>query len=140
LHEPLLHLQPPGISPPPGPYTHVVGTQRAALYFVSGQVGAGEDGNLLDGIEAQTHQAFRNLELAVASCGVGMENVVKLTSYVAGVDNLDAFRSARFGILQRHYPLGTFPAHTLLAVAALALPEILVEVEAVVAVPDSTGA
>jgi len=53
---------------------------NARWLYVSGQVGAGRDGKALDGIEAQTHQALENLKAVLASAGMSLADVVKMTT------------------------------------------------------------
>ena len=51
-----------------GPYVHAVETQQ--LVFTSGQLGLDpETGVLAEGIEAQTHQALKNLGAVLAAAG-----------------------------------------------------------------------
>ena len=59
-------------------------------------------------------------------------DIVKLTSYVVGAQDLDALYAAR-----RRRLAGCAPASTVIVVEALAYPELLVEIEAVAAANDS---
>jgi hypothetical protein len=55
--------------------------------YVGGQNGTDNTGALLDGLEAQTEQAMRNVLAVLAEAGTGPEYVAKLTIYLAaGVD------------------------------------------------------
>ncbi|MEO8697428.1 MAG: Rid family hydrolase, partial [Acidimicrobiales bacterium] len=78
---------------------------------------------------AQTRQAFRNALIALAAAGATWQSVVKATYYVVGVtpQNLDAFVRAMNEVL------GTDaeppPAATFVGVAALAYPEMLIEID-----------
>jgi enamine deaminase RidA (YjgF/YER057c/UK114 family) len=56
--------------------------------------------------------------------------VVRLTTYLARVENIPAYRAVREELFSRLYPTADYPAHTLLVVQALAAPEYLVEIEA----------
>ena len=99
------------------------------LAFVSGQVGMGPDGAIPPAFEAQAALAFENLAAVLAALGAGPERVAKLTVYVVDhrpekLGPLSAAVLAMFG--------ETPPAQTLVGVAALALPGLLFEVEAVV--------
>jgi enamine deaminase RidA (YjgF/YER057c/UK114 family) len=59
----------------------------ARTLYVGGQLGSASTGKLLDGIEAQTTQAMRNVLTVLAAAGTGPEHVVKLNIYLAnGVD------------------------------------------------------
>jgi enamine deaminase RidA (YjgF/YER057c/UK114 family) len=71
-----------------------------------------------------------NLEAVLGTAGMGFGNLVKLTVYATDVDaalrNLDLL-GMRFG------PAGVRPAMTLLGVTRLAMPGLMVELEAVAA-------
>ncbi|MCT1734848.1 RidA family protein [Kocuria marina] len=98
--------------------------------YVGGQNGIDSSGRLSDGIEAQTVQALKNVLAVLAAAQSGPEHVAKLTIYVtSGVDVRQAFAaSARVWGSQR-------TAITVLIVAGLALPNALIEVEAVALIP-----
>ena len=110
-------------------YSHGIEVPPNARWlYISGQVGAGKDGKPREGIEAQTDQVFENLKAVLASAGMGMENVVKLTSYLIDENHIEGFRKGR----ARH--LADFrPASTLVVARRLAAPGWLVEVEAIAA-------
>jgi 2-iminobutanoate/2-iminopropanoate deaminase len=97
--------------------------------FVGGQNGADSNGELLDGLEAQTEQAMRNVLAVLAEAGTDAEHVAKLTIYLAaGLDPAAGYAAARSVWGDRR------TAVTVLAVTP-ARPGALVEVEAVAAVP-----
>ncbi len=101
---------------------------NARWLYVSGQVGVDSDGKVLNGIEAQATQIFRNLTAVLNSAGMGFEHVVKLTSFLVDERYLNTFRAVR-----EPYISANRPASTVLIVQALAQPAYLVEVEAVAA-------
>jgi enamine deaminase RidA (YjgF/YER057c/UK114 family) len=101
---------------------------NARWLYMAGQVGAGADGKIKDGVEAQTDQVFRNLKAVLAAAGMGMENLVKITTYLTDENSIAAYRKGR----AQH--LGDFrPASTLVIVKRLADPGWLVEVEGIAA-------
>ncbi len=65
--------------------------------------------------------------------------MAKLNTLIVGPDNLPGFRAARDEVFSEWYPDGDVPAHTLAVVAGLAAPELLVEIEAILAVPEATA-
>lgn len=100
------------------------------LLFVGGQNGTDQTGALLDGIEAQTAQAMRNVLAVLAAAGSGPEYVAKLTIYLAtGVDPGSAFAASR-SVWGDHRT-----AVSVLAVTP-ARPGALVEIEAVATLPS----
>jgi len=98
--------------------------------YVGGQNGTDSSGALLEGLEAQTEQAMRNVLAVLAEAGTGPEHVAKLTIYLAvGVDPGAAFAATR-SVWGEHRT-----AVSVLAVTP-ARPGALVEVEAVASLPD----
>ena len=117
----------PSTMAPPSGYSHAV-KKRGTPVFISGQVGIGADGRLAgEDVGTQTEQAFQNLRTVVEACGGSMQDIVKLTIFVTD----SAFRPAVAAARQRHFKEGAYPASTYLVVSALAVPQLLVEVEAV---------
>jgi 2-iminobutanoate/2-iminopropanoate deaminase len=110
-------------------YSHGVEVPPNARWlYVSGQVGAGRDSKPLEGIEAQTNQAFANIKAILASAGMSFTDVVKMTVYLIHEDLLDGFRAARSAHLGDHRP-----AATLVIARRLAQPGWLVEIEVIAA-------
>jgi 2-iminobutanoate/2-iminopropanoate deaminase len=106
------------------------------LIFISGQVGALEDGTLAGpDAEAQTRQAFENIGRLLDSLGAGPANLVKLFTMVAAREHLAGCRAAREEVFAAWYPDGGWPAHSLAVVDSLARPELTVEIEGMAAVP-----
>ena len=108
-------------------YSHVVDIPAGRLVWTAGQVGADADGNFADGIAEQTRLAFENVGKALAAGGAGWNDVVKLTIYVVGAPDLAVLREVRDELVNTETP----PTSTLVQVAGLARPELLIEVEAV---------
>lgn len=126
------HLRPQG-TPPTNGYSHAVSAQGRTLY-VSGQVALDPEGNVVGAgdAQAQLEQVFRNLDAVLAGAGASMRDVVKLTLFLKDINDLPAFRTVRDTYLDPARP----PASSAVQVVALALPDLLVEVEAVAVLPD----
>ena len=80
----------------------------------------------------QVRRAFHNLGAALAAHGLDLGHVVQLRTYVVGLD------FDKLGAITQAVQAGcgaTPPTQTVVGVAALALPDILFEVEAVAARP-----
>ena len=76
---------------------------------------------------AQIRQAIANLETVLGAAGFGLGDVVRLNYYTTDVD---AFIQGAAGGMGRLIETGCRPASTLLGVARLFHPKILVEIEA----------
>jgi enamine deaminase RidA (YjgF/YER057c/UK114 family) len=129
-----VHVNPPDWPAPPG-YSHAVVTGGGRLVVVSGQVPVDASGALVGGADfaAQARQAFENLGTVLAAAGADFGDVVKLTYFVVGVspERVVALRSLRDG----HLGAGPRPASSLVGVAGLFRPDVLVEIEAIAELP-----
>ncbi|WP_257786975.1 RidA family protein [Cupriavidus sp. USMAHM13] len=115
---------PPGARGP-APFRRTAG----GLVFISGQVGIRPDGTVPDSVEEQIELAFRRLGAVLVHEGLGFEDLVELVSYHVRIDEqLGAFREIKARCITRE-----FPAWTILGVASLARPNLLVEIKAVAA-------
>jgi reactive intermediate/imine deaminase len=126
----LRHINPPTLTKPTG-YTHVVAPVKGRLVFVAGQVALDAKGTIVGkgDFAAQAKQVFENLKAAVTAGGGTMADVAKINVYVTDVSQIAAFRDVR-----QQYFAGNPPASTFVQVVSLARPELLLEVEAIVAV------
>jgi enamine deaminase RidA (YjgF/YER057c/UK114 family) len=98
--------------------------------YIGGQNGIGPDGQVLEGLEAQTQQALRNVLTILEEAGAGPADVARLAIY------LDASVDANEGFAAAAPVWGQHPtAITVLKVAGFGRPGVLVEVEAVAALP-----
>ena len=125
------HLSSPSDLPAPLGYSHVVGLPPGRLVWTSGQVGMDADGTVAEGWEAQTRQVFENVGRALAGEGAGWADVVKLTYYVTSVEEIATVRTVRDEFADTAKP----PTSSLVQVAGLFRPDLLIEVEAVAWLP-----
>ncbi|MDB5919417.1 MAG: Bona fide RidA/YjgF/TdcF/RutC subgroup [Massilia sp.] len=105
----------------------VVGGQR--VLYCSGQAAIDGDGQPAHpgDMRAQIMLALDNIETVLHKAGYQMSDVVQLNYYVT---NVDAFFAAYDALAGRLAAAGIQPACTLLGVARLAFPQLLVELEA----------
>ena len=72
-----------------GPYSQ--GIRSGDLVFCSGQLGLDPaTGELADGVEAQAERALRNLQSVLDAAGLGFDDVVKTTIFLADVGDFAA--------------------------------------------------
>jgi 2-iminobutanoate/2-iminopropanoate deaminase len=128
---------PKSIAAPNGTYSHAVEVAPNARWlYLAGQIPVRPDGTTPATIEEQTDAVWRNILAALADAGMGIGDVVKITSFLTRHENFAKFAQVRAGFLGGHRP-----ASTSLVVSSLAKPEWLVEVEAIAArVPAATRA
>jgi len=104
-------------------YNQAVETEHAL--YVSGQPGWDEAGDVPEGVEAQTHRAFDNVEAVLAEADCTLDDVAKVTCYLVDPRaNLEAF----LGVWNERLA-GPRPANTVVGVPSLALPEFEVELD-----------
>ncbi|TNE40672.1 MAG: RidA family protein [Sphingomonadales bacterium] len=105
----------------------------AGLLFVSGQLAFVEGKLLQGGIAEQTRQALANIEAVLAQRGLARRDIVKTTVWITKRDDFQGFNAAYaefFGDVR--------PARSTV-VAELAIPDALVEIEAIAATQGSAG-
>jgi len=98
------------------------------ILYVAGQVAYDDSGNPAHrgDFKAQARAVLQALKAQVEAGGGNMASIVKVNTYLTDM----RFR-ADYGPIREEFFGRKMPAHTLVAVAALALPEFLIEVEAV---------
>jgi enamine deaminase RidA (YjgF/YER057c/UK114 family) len=95
--------------------------------FFQGQAGVDFDGNLVGPGDAgaQADQACRNIRQLVEEAGGTVKDVCKLTVYVTDARH----RPAVYAAINRHFE-GVHHCSTGVVVSGLAIPEMLVEIDA----------
>lgn len=119
-------------------FSHASVQEAGRVLHLAGQVAWDANCNVVgvDDFPAQVDQALANLSAVLADSGLGPTDVLRLRTYIVGNDleRLGAVVSA----LQRFYG-GTTPApNTVIGVQSLALPDFLVEIEAVAQLGNPT--
>ncbi|HEX8647489.1 MAG TPA: RidA family protein [Thermoleophilaceae bacterium] len=114
----------------PSTYHHVSIARGRRLIHMAGQVGTGDDGALADGLAAQAEQAMRNVERALRAAGATPNDLAKLTVYVVDWDQskLQELGAGLFAAAEEPWPQVPI---TLIGVAALFEPGMLIEIEGV---------
>ena len=99
------------------------------LFYVSGQVGVDSEGKLAVGITEQCEQVWMNIGHVLKSADMGLRDIVKATIFLTDSRFIAPYREMR----DKFFKDAPYPASTLLIVAGLADPAMLVEVEVVAA-------
>jgi enamine deaminase RidA (YjgF/YER057c/UK114 family) len=122
-------LNPPILPAATGNYNHGVQVEGAErLVFVSGQVPWGDDqGKIPDSFEEQCRMVWRNVLAVLAEAGMGVENLVKVTTYLSDRQYRALNSKIREEILGGHAPALT------IIVCDVYAEEWLLEIEAVAA-------
>ena len=101
-----------------------------SIVFVSGQGPLSPNGELVgDGeFEAQTRQVFENLQTVLEAAGASFDAIVRITVYLTDIGKLPDF-----GRIKAEFIAGEQPASTAIEVSSLALPGMMIEVDAIAA-------
>ena len=112
-------------------YSPAVITQGGKTVWLAGHVGFVDDtgASLAGNFEAQTRQAFKNLDKTLQRAGGRLTDIVWMTVAIS-----DGRYSQRFCDIRKDIYGKDFPASTLLTTAAFAAAEIMVEVTAIAVV------
>jgi 2-iminobutanoate/2-iminopropanoate deaminase len=120
--------QPEGLTPPGPPYSPVI--VAGDLVYTAGQVAFDAEGSVVaGGVEEQTNQVLDNVKRCLEAAGCSMDDVVKVTVFLADLDDFEAFNR----VYERRF-VAPYPARSTVGVR---LAEgLLVEIEAVARHPD----
>jgi len=109
-----------------GDYSYVVKVSPREMVFCSGLTGLDESGKLVaGGLGAQAQQAFRRLRHVLKAADATPGDVIRLNAYLTTFEGIEDYNAA-----SRRFFNGKFPPSTLVRVAGLWLPDMLVEIEA----------
>jgi len=116
-----------------GPYSQAIRVGQTV--YLSGQIGLDpRSGQLVDGLEAQAHQVFRNLQAVAAAAGGALDDIVKVSMLL-----MDLGDFAKVNEIQASFFKAPFPARATYQVAGLPRGA-RVEVEGVLVLPAGAGA
>ena len=126
----LKRLAPATVSSVPPRYAGIfchgtVAEKPTRTVFLSGQIGVAPDGKTCVCFEAQAEQAMNNVEALLTEADMSTQDIARVVYYVTDPAHLKPLSDLR----QKRWNSSTAPAVTTLVVAALAAPDLLVEIE-----------
>lgn len=118
-------------------YTQAVKVTDGTLVYTAGQVSWDTEGTIIGegDFRAQATQVFTNMQHILHTVGADWSNIVKLTTYIVQYD-YDTHRGVLREVMEQFFDVDQLPAHTLIGVYSLALKEMMIEVEAVIAIEE----
>ncbi len=119
------------IDPDPlAPYAIAPAWKAGGLIFLSGQAAIADDGTIVgqDDFDLQLDQTFANIERVLGAAGSDMTKIVKVTIYLTDMAHFPKIVEAR----KAHFT-PPYPADTIVEVSALALPDLMVEIDVIAA-------
>jgi enamine deaminase RidA (YjgF/YER057c/UK114 family) len=96
--------------------------------IVSGTPGLSPTGELPDGIEAQSEQAWRNVEAILGRAGAALTDIVSIRKWLIQAEDIPAYIAVRSRFIAHD------SASMLAVIPGLVRPEFLVEIEVIAAV------
>jgi len=120
-----------GAAEPISHYTDAV--RFGDLLFVSGAAAFDSDGNVVGKGDpvTQTRVILQNIRDALQAVGADMGDVLKVTVFLTDIGDRAAINPVR-----KEFFGDAKPASTLFEVSALAVPDMLVEIEAIAGIPE----
>ena len=91
------------------------------VLYLSGQIGIDSEGELPDGIEAQTRQAMDNVGTVLKRAGLGYADLFHCTVFLSDMKNWTAFNT----VYVPYFPPGKLPARSAFGANGLALGALL---------------
>lgn len=122
------------MSPDPlAAYAISPGWKAGGLLFLSGQAAIDEHGAIVGvgDFDAQLEATFAAIDRVLAAGGSDRSRIIKVTIYLTDMANFPAIVEAR-----RRYFTPPWPADTVVEVRALALPELMVEIDVIALAGD----
>jgi 2-iminobutanoate/2-iminopropanoate deaminase len=117
-------IQPDDLAVPKPPYSPVV--VAGDTVYTAGQIANGPDGNLVaGGIEEQTRQVLENVRKCVEAGGLTMDDVVKVTAFLANLADFPGYNEVYKEFFEAPYPVRSsvqvgLPAGVLVEIEAVA--------------------
>ena len=121
---------------PLGQYCHITHVKASEFLFIAGMLSADANGNVVGAgdFDAQCHQIFGNLEVALKSASATWRNIVQFTTYLVHSQDIPNFMKFRLREFPKMFPDKAYPPNTLLMVDRLVQEPFLLEVQAIAAV------
>ena len=121
------------MAPPLKPhYSNAVRVSAGPLLFIAGQIALDAKGQIVgkSDLRAQAVQVLENIRALLRAAGADMQDVLKFTVFVTDIRAFEELADIRL----RYFPKNG-PASAIVEVSRLVYPELMIEIEAVAAVP-----
>jgi enamine deaminase RidA (YjgF/YER057c/UK114 family) len=101
--------------------------------YIAGQIALAPDFSIIGGddLGEQTKAAMRNLEIALRAANASWEHVVRRTIYTTQPTEYEVITAA----IEEVQGSSEHPAQTIVGITGLAVPGLLIEIEATVSLP-----
>jgi len=116
------------------PFKIALGYRVGDVVVLSGQAAIDREGNVVGAgdFDAQAEQVFDNLEHVLGLAGSSLKNVINVNIFMTDMDYFGKILE-----LRERYFTAPYPADTIVGVTALALPELMIEIQAIAVVDEA---
>ena len=116
------------------PFQIALGYRVGDVVVLSGQAAIDREGNVVGAgdFDAQAEQVFDNLEHVLGLAGSSLKNVINVNIFMTDMDYFGKILE-----LRERYFTAPYPADTIVGVTALALPELMIEIQAIAVVDEA---
>ncbi|WP_130835765.1 RidA family protein [[Erwinia] mediterraneensis] len=138
MNDKIEYLNPENTSPAQGLYSNLTKVRAGDLYFISGQLSVGLDGDVVGkgDFDAQFDQVFKNLSDVLEAVGCDFNDIVKFNTYLVASQHIEKFMLKRKNLFPELFTTSDYAPNTLLVVDRLVKEDFLIEVEAVARARD----
>ena len=117
---------PEGLSQPDG-YSQLVTVEGTGkMVLLGGKAGLRADGTIPPTLAEQSKLTWENIDLALKAAGATREDVVEIQIYIVDLANIDP--EPAYQDVRDFFPKGHKPVSMVIGVSALAIPELLLEI------------
>ena len=113
---------------PLAPYRISPGFKVNGMLYLSGHAAINESGELVGvgDFDAQAQATFESLQRTLQAGGSDLSHVIKVTIYLTDMTHFE-----KIVALREQWFTSPYPADTIVEVSSLALPELMIEIEAI---------
>jgi len=108
-------------------FSYSAAVRAGDFIYVAGQIGLNPDGSMPENDETQIVNAFERLKITIEAAGSSLADIIELVSYHVGLQK----HLARFVEIKDRYIPAPFPTWTILEIAGLARPGLVIEIKAI---------
>ena len=118
------------------PFRIALGYRVGDVIVLSGQASINRQGDVVGAgdFDAQAAQVFENLDYVLGLAGSSMRNIINVNIFLTDMANFPKIME-----LRERYFTAPYPADTIVEVSALALPELMIEIQAIAIADDARG-
>ena len=116
------------------PFKIALGYRVGDVIVLSGQAAIDREGNVVGegDFDAQAEQVFDNLDFVLKLAGSSFENLINVNIFLTDMGYFPKVME-----LREKYFAAPYPADTIVEVNALALPELMIEIQAIAVVDEA---